>query len=336
MDQENIVSSRQPLQNLNIEDPSLFSPIFDKFDMFREVLKPDLSLALSFFYLEHLLRVSTDSSESEVAVSKLPEPLKSKFKGLYNSRLQILQGSIHALDTLIHSEDLIKVPIELIHVNYNWTGKKLVKQRTGYGGKEKLPLCYTLMFKGKLYILYTVNMTYIDGFDPFTGSTKIPMVTQGMIKGMSKDFYTSGFTSVEIQTEKTNNKIQSPKGSRKGSTNSALRNDSRSNMSKSPLPKESPRIPSPRIFDEVKGINEENESFHREFQVGQHKVEEEEEEFEEDDEEEEEASNSESLTFEKDLNKQLPGERTWEKYQKRAIEKQKERDQCAPGDCVVF
>lgn len=321
MDNESVVSSRSPIENLNLEDLPEFSVIFDKFDMFREVLAPELNLALSFFYLEHLLRVSTDLSDSESALNKLPEPLKSKFKKLFDSRLHVLQGSIHALDTIIKKSDLNGISFELVNFNYNWTGKKLNQQRSDYGKKPRLPVCFTFMFKSKLYLLYTVNMTYIDGFDPFTGSTKIPMVTQGMIKGMSKDFYTKASVSIEVQTDSPGKKNMDSMQSPRGSVRSVLRSEARS---KSPALKESPRDFSPRIIEEMK-MN--NESFHQENENI--------EEDEEEEEEEEEVEDSESLTFEKDVNKQLPGERTWEKYQKRAVEKQKERDQCAPGDCLI-
>jgi len=326
MDNDSVVSSRSPIENLNLESLPEFSSTFEKFDMFREVLAPELNLALSFFYLEHLLRVSTDLSESENAVNKLPEPLKSKFKKLFESRLHVLQGSIHALDAIINKSDLNGISVELVNFNYVWTGVKLNQQRSDYGKKPRLPICFTFMFKSKLYLLYTVNMTYIDGFDPFTGSTKIPMVTQGMIKGMSKDFYTKASVSIEVQTDSPGKKNLDSMQSPRGSVRSNLKSEIRSNRSKSPAPKESPRGASPRIIEEMK-MN--NESFHQENESIEENFD------EEDEEEEEEVEDTESLTFEKDTNKQVPGERTWEKYQKRAVEKQKERDQCAPGDCLI-
>ena len=91
---------------------------------------------------------------------------------------------------------------------------------------------------------------------------------------------------------------------------------------KSPVPRDSPNP-----FEENRPINEDNQSI-TEDALDQ----------EEEDEEEENFGQSESVesSFEQNLETKKPAERTWEKFQKRAIEKQKERDQCGPGDCQVF
>ena len=106
MEANNLVSSRQPIECIDLEDKATFAVIYEKFDMFREVETNDLNDSVKFAYLEHLLRLSTDPVDTENAIRKFKEPLKSKFQTLYDSRLQLLQGVIHGLDVLVVKNDL--------------------------------------------------------------------------------------------------------------------------------------------------------------------------------------------------------------------------------------
>jgi hypothetical protein len=256
---------------------------------------------------------------------------------------------IHGLDTLIFKPDLASIQVEMVNFNYIWTGSKLNTLRTDFvdskkadsGKSQSLGINYTFSFKSKVYILYTPQMTYIDGFDPFTASTKIPLLTQGMIKGMSKDFYTKVVFSVQIQTDSNTKRIDTRGSGGLNSPRSSVRSDRKGEMSsrdqirspiprdqmKSPVPRDRSKTNSPNPFEENRPINEDNQSI-TEDALDQ----------EEEDEEEENFGQSESVesSFEQNLETKKPAERTWEKFQKRAIEKQKERDQCGPGDCQVF
>ena len=345
MEMDNVASSRQPIENLMIDDKETFAAIFDKFDMFREMTTNDWSDAVKFAYLEHLLRLSTDPSETETAISKLFEPARSKISAIFNSRIDLLQGVIHGLDTLIFKPDLASIQVEMVNFNYIWTGSKLNTLRTDFVDSKKadsgktqiLGINYTFSFKSKVYILYTPQMTYIDGFDPFTASTKIPLLTQGMIKGMSKDFYTKVVVSVQIQTESNAKRVDTRGSGGLNSPRSSVRSDRKGEMSsrdhirspiqrdqiKSPVPRDSLKSNSPNPFEDNKPINEDNQSITEDV-------------LDQEDDEEEENNESIESSFEQNLETKKPAERTWEKFQKRAIEKQKERDQCGPGDCEVF
>lgn len=191
----------------------------------------------------------------------------------------------------------------------------MIIEENSYGEGEKLPVCYTFFYLEKYYLLYTPNMTYLDGYEPFSGETKIPLLTENMIVSMSKEFYRR-VNTIAIQTDSKikKNKRQTLKieGNRRGSQ-LRINNLNLTEIEKS---KE----------------NEENKENEKTFD----------EESEDNNQESDESESNNSESEEKDSEFDLPvlpkqpGERTWERFQKKASEKQKERDQCGPAECLIY
>ena len=113
-----VVGSRQPIDNLSLEFNSETEKILDKFDMYRDVTTNMFRDAIIFGYLEHLMRMSTPLSELNEAIHMLPKRLKGKMSELAKSREEILQEALHSLDTIITREDLRKVKMNILNINY--------------------------------------------------------------------------------------------------------------------------------------------------------------------------------------------------------------------------
>lgn len=50
-----------------------------------------------------------------------------------------------------------------------------------YGQESQLPLIYMMTNGESIFILYNPFMTFLDGYDPFTGKQKNPMVSEQLI-----------------------------------------------------------------------------------------------------------------------------------------------------------
>ena len=312
-----------------IEENNETAVLTEKFDMFREITTNMMRDAVGFAYIEHLFRISTNINTCAAEINKMKGEIKNKLLAIASSRNHVLQACIHELDNTIFSEDILELEPNMMSIDHKWNGQRLAIAEIQYGVGENLPVCYTLFFKGKYFLLYTPNMTFLDGYDPFSGETKIPLLTQAMITNFSKNFYRRACTK-EVQTD--NNKQQKKKVkvvAEKKSTSSSVVGTDDIGIFNDNTNDEITKEP----FDPILEQNEEQ------------KIEEEEEEDEEVDEEVddiyENSDKDETFNEESEDNQyefvppKQPGERTWERFQRKANEKQKERDQCGPGDCYI-
>ena len=113
-----VATSRQPIENLKLDESKESKIIIEKFDMFREITTSMMRDALSFGYLEHLFRVSTPLNETIDSIRLYPRNIQGKLMKLAQMRDEVLQEALHSLDSLITREDLKYVKINLININY--------------------------------------------------------------------------------------------------------------------------------------------------------------------------------------------------------------------------
>lgn len=321
MEDDFAVTSRRPLEGLEVENDSIISNLSEKFDMFREVPSNMMRNAIAFAYLEHLVRMSTDISVAERSLSNLKGEIKDKIKTVLDARHEVLQEALHSLDSLINLSDLSGVTPHMMNINYKWTGTRISIEEMQYGDGSNLPIAYTFAYKGKYFLLYTPNMNYVDGYEPTSGQIKIPIISEGQLKLISKEFYMK-VTTKAIQTESKSRGKTGKRGKAKtGPVESQAKDEEPKTISflGNILSQTRAEEPEMEEDDHPALLHTESEAKHTESD-----------------------SNSESPKEESDSfnydnpPKKLPSERTWEKFQKRAQEQQKERDQCGPGDCRVL
>ena len=323
MKNQPVVTSRQPIEGLSLDANEGTLPLLEKFDMFREITTKKMNDAVIFAYLEHLLRISTELEVSKKAILALPKPLQNKILTILSSRQEILQGCLHSLDTSIVLEDISNVSPVVLNVNYRWDGSRLASQEFADVEADKLPVCYTLTIKERdqerYFLLYTPNMSYLDGYDPFTGATRIPLITLDMIKILAKEMYLKN-PSKAVQTEGFVRKPEKKKkkiGEKKGRVPNIVLSMIRSGNPES---------------EEVKKAEEVFAGIAEESKVENEEVEVEVESKKGSESESEHKTESDSEVEENPQPKQ-PGERTWATFQKRATELQKEREQCM--SCII-
>lgn len=304
-----------PFEALKIEERKESQELFEKFNMFREITMEKVEDLAKFAYLEHLFRISTDINVCRNAVEKMSQRLKDKLIPLVNTRNEDLQTCLHRLEEIIKPDEISAISAGIISVNYKWDGFRLISEETQLGQGETLPLCYTLSYIEKRYLLYTANMTYIDGYDPYSSNTCAPLISVEMIKNLSKGFYQKGVVKVKKAEVK---KVEVKKDSiRRPSFNfGAVAEEVKKSIGDIP--------PVVNLIEQKEEISE----IPTEDQF-------EEEKTDKSSEKESIPDDDSSSTYEFPQPAKPQGEKVWEKFQKRATEKQKERDQCGPGDCLI-
>ena len=149
-------------------------------------------------------------------------------------------------------------------------------------------------------------MTYIDGYNSFSGDVNIPIIPESMLPTITSGFYQKPNTKgIQVEMEKKGKKEVKP-------------------VSIPVSPKSSENLPSKEpVFnfkypeeDIKKNSDDEVKIFvtKRTMKV-------------------DEVSQKQMA---KPVLRKKPPERTWEKYEKKASNRKIERNQCGPGDCEVF
>jgi hypothetical protein len=321
-----IVTSRAPISTLNLPNSKETSQILDNFDMFREVCTGMMRDALNFGYLEHLMRISTSEAETAEALRQFPRTLQYKLTEIIQLKKDLAQEIIHVLETKVTKEDVKLVKVNMIHINHRWDGRRVTVEEFEEGIGKLLPVCYTLTMKNRYYLLYTPNMSYIDGYEAFDGSVKINYIPESTLPQLTAEFYKSP-SNKAVQTEEAKKK-------KKEDLSKNSKNDGKGiltprqldvNPFKDPENKsiivssgrQSFDEPDQSLFDQRQVVEEENES---------------EQDFDEEDEEDEDESYDGGRPARKQRIKLV---KTWEKYEKKAAY-QKRDESFNPCDCLSF
>lgn len=326
--EEKVAEPRQPIHKLLPKDNSELSKLNEKFDMFRQVNSRVPRDAAKFGYLEHLARVSTPLKECEERLGRMRKELFVKYSPLVNSKTTEFQELIHSLHDKVTKQDLNMLREEVKQIIYKWDGNLLSQEEVTPEYGFNWPVVYILSIKGSNYVLYTPNMTYVDGYDPFTAETKYPLIPEGMLNILKKGFYTKS-RSVNIQTD------QKPKKKK-----SISRKPSKEVFAK---PLKPPKETTPQYFtkpveSQLQSIQVEPLEQAEETEEVEYSEQPQIEESEEQPVEESEESGSSSEEWEERprfiTRTTLDGVRPWEVFEKKAAEKQRARDQCA--DCEIM
>lgn len=162
--------------------------------MYREI-HASTQIAANFAILEHILRVSTSKKEADEVLNTLSEPLRSKITELLRRKQSEGQQPLHELSLKISIRDLERMQDGMIVVScYNYIDRQL-KVTYSEPGAGKFPECFMLKLGRALYLLYTPQMTTLDGYDPFTGNTIFPLLTEEMVQVFSNSLYTTAYGS---------------------------------------------------------------------------------------------------------------------------------------------
>lgn len=312
-----VVTSRAPIADLNLPSTQETSQILLNFDMYREVCTGMMRDAVNFAYLEHLMRISTTENETLDAVRQFPRTLQYKISEILELKKELAQEVIHMLQTSVTKEDIKLVKANVIQINHKWDGRKLYIEEFEEGVGQMFPVVYTLTMKNRYYLLYTPNMSYIDGYEAFDGSVKINYIPESTLPQLTAEFYRFP-SNKAVQTEESKKRKKEEEKKQRSENKSAVM---------------TPRTPEVSIVkqDEPKSmVLNFPGKFNLEDQV------EEADQYEEFDEElEDEEDQYSEEESERVLKKnRIKLEKTWEKYEKKAAY-QKRESSFNPCDCRI-
>lgn len=325
-----IVTSRAPIADLNLPYNEETSKILLNFDMYREICSGMMRDAVNFAYLEHLLRISTSESESSEAVKQFPRTLQYKISEILELKKELAQETIHMLQTNVTKEDIKLVKANIINILHKWDGRRLQIEEFEEGIGRLLPICYTLVMKNRYYLLYTPNMSYIDGYEAFDGSVKINYIPESTLPQLTAEFYRSP-SNKAVQTEESKKKKKEEEKRNVLETKSSIASLKINDLSHS-------KIEEPKSL--VLNLNQKSNLELKFSDFKQDRVEEATDEDENDDEiqgeeydDDEEQISEESEKMNR--KKRVKIEKTWEKYEKKAAYQKKESS-FNPCDCRLF
>lgn len=333
---EFIVTSRAPISGLNLPPGKETSQILENFDMFREVCTGMMRDAINFAYLEHLMRISTTESETNEALRQFPRTLQYKLTEIIQLKKDLAQEIIHVLETKVTKEDVKLVKVNMIHISHKWDGRRVAIEEFEEGVGKLLPVCYTLTMKNRYYILYTPNMSYIDGYEAFDGSVKINYIPESTLPQLTAEFYRSP-SNKAVQTEEAKKKKkEDPVKNSKVENKSAMITPRTPEISYAKEKDDEPK--SMLIIGKNTGAEVEQAKF------GDNRVVDEEDEFrnfddveveEFEEEDEDEGYYSDEEDDRKGRRERVKVVKTWEKYEKKAAY-QKRDESFNPCDCRCF
>lgn len=199
------LDTRKTISLLHNEIPNCpyLDTLSDTYDMYRRVSVSFLTMVTHYSYLEHLARPITTSQEFSEFLNNLQNSVSSKLLYLTSARNSV--NPVHILEDRIkeHHLDIIpSVDIKCVLYRFKGTGFKIEEH---IPKSNKYPICYVLTYDDKYYILYTPVMSFLDGYDSYTGERKHNIIPDSFIE------YARGV----IYYEKEECEPNSPKGKRK-------------------------------------------------------------------------------------------------------------------------
>jgi hypothetical protein len=172
--------------------------------MLREVKVSSYEAALNYAYLEHLLRITTPEAEVQTALSTFPMEIKVLMQPLIAEKRTSPQRAIRGLETnltLIHLAAKLTPEVKVLALSLeNGAVRESVKDPSESG---EFPLLNILQARTQFFMLYTPEMSYLDGFDPFREEDHFPIIPESFISSIKSKLYKSVYSVPQPKKTKT-------------------------------------------------------------------------------------------------------------------------------------
>jgi hypothetical protein len=184
---ERVVHRRKPIKAiLDIEahgdESSEMNVLLNNFEMIRKVSLTSPSAVATYAYCEDLLRPTTSDDESYRMAQHLPEPLKTKVLQLSENRREV--RVLRDLEMAVRLRDFEEADAPVKLVCYSLDDGSLAKEEIESNVAGSWPVVHVLKLYSELYILYTPQMNYVDGYDPFSGEDLSPIIPDSLISSI--------------------------------------------------------------------------------------------------------------------------------------------------------
>jgi hypothetical protein len=158
--------------------------------MQREVRVRNVDDAVKFAFLEHLLRITTLEAEVEAALASQPVETREFMRSLVVEKQSSPQQAIRSLESRIRATHLTAsitplarvITMSVSHGSISETAKD--PSVSGY-----LPTLHILQLQGQYFVLYTPEMSYLDGYDPFREEDHFPIIPESFLYTIREMLY---------------------------------------------------------------------------------------------------------------------------------------------------
>lgn len=183
-----VIGNRKPIEYLLTEED--FSPmdaefayLSTTFDMYRPVYTNSKYKASNFAYLEYIYRITTPEQDARDAFQYINKSLHFKLNSLLSAKEISHIEALRALESEIEENELTAISSPNMKIcSYSFEDGEFMQEDIIPTDSSIKSVCYLLTMKACYYILYTPVMTFLDGYDPYTGEDKIPFIPDSYLE----------------------------------------------------------------------------------------------------------------------------------------------------------
>lgn len=187
-----------------------------EFDMARvfDTLLAEPEDVQNYAVLEHVMRGVCTQEEMERYWALFPTDLAVKLNQIVEDSSEVSHLAVHKLAEIITIGDLQQVPVLPAHFTLYRTSEdgSLIKSVREPDDIGRWPKVACLQASDVLALLYSPEATFLDGYDPVSGDTTEPLLTEDLLAGLTESlFFIQPRKNSSVQTKPPKRQNMQPK-----------------------------------------------------------------------------------------------------------------------------
>ena len=179
--------------------------LYQEFDMARvfDSQVVEVEHVVNFAVLEHLMRGLCTAEEMDRYWTEMPIGIAGKLNAIVGDSSEVSHLAVHRIEEVVSLEDLQQLPPLPAHVTLFESGEEgLVRTISEPDDLGRWAKVACLQVNDVLALLYCPEATFLDGFDPVSGETTEPLVTQDLLETLEDSlFYEQVRQNAFVQTK---------------------------------------------------------------------------------------------------------------------------------------
>lgn len=164
-----------------------------EFDMARvfDTLLVEPEHVQNYAVLEHVMRGVCTQEEMERYWALLPADLAGKLNHIVQDSSEVSHLAVHKLAEIITIGDLQQVQLLPAHFTLYGTNEegRLIRSVREPDDIGRWPKVACLQASDVLALLYSPEATFLDGYDPVSGDTTEPLLTEDLLAGLTESLF---------------------------------------------------------------------------------------------------------------------------------------------------